>query len=319
MFLNADRTIYGRFGTRSRRPEEEDMTVEGLSEAMQAVLKLHADYPKNKSQLAGKTGPAVEFPVPEEMPALKGKYGPLLDYEGEVVKSCVHCHQIRDAERQVYRSQNKEMPDEVLFPYPLPEAIGLRMDPKHRASVAEVTAGSAAAKAGLKAGDDVVSAASQPLISTADLQWVLHRTQDAAKIELVVRRDGSTLPLTLSLDAGWKKKTDISWRVSTWQLRGIATGGLLFEALPDEERHKASLADDKLALRIKHAGLYGIHGAAKNAGFDKGDILVSLDGEEHPLSESEVIARMLTKPAGTKVPATVLRGGKRLDLKLPIQ
>src|SRR5262249_11070936 len=39
MFLNADRTIYGRYGTRSQRKEEEDMTIAGLRAAMQAVLK----------------------------------------------------------------------------------------------------------------------------------------------------------------------------------------------------------------------------------------------------------------------------------------
>src|SRR5205823_6075100 len=33
-FLDADLTIYGRFGTRSHRPEEEDISLQGLRKAM---------------------------------------------------------------------------------------------------------------------------------------------------------------------------------------------------------------------------------------------------------------------------------------------
>src|SRR5690349_10089446 len=40
-FLNPDGTIYGRFGTRSDRPEEEDISLEGLREAMQGALRIH--------------------------------------------------------------------------------------------------------------------------------------------------------------------------------------------------------------------------------------------------------------------------------------
>src|SRR5262249_53772999 len=65
-FLNAGRTIYGRFGTRSHRTSwSDDVSVEGLTKALQGALDLHKEYPKNKAELAGKRGPAPEVATPE--------------------------------------------------------------------------------------------------------------------------------------------------------------------------------------------------------------------------------------------------------------
>ena len=62
----------------------------------------------------------------------------------------------------------------MLFPYPDPAVLGLKMDPKAMATVERVTPGSLAERAGLRAGDEIVTLAGQPLLSIADLQWVLH-------------------------------------------------------------------------------------------------------------------------------------------------
>jgi serine protease Do len=67
-FLNADKTIYGRFGTRSAREEEADMTMPGLRQAMLAALDLHGQYPANKERLQGKQSHPVEFAVPGNIP-----------------------------------------------------------------------------------------------------------------------------------------------------------------------------------------------------------------------------------------------------------
>ena len=95
---------------------------------------------------------------------------------------------------------------------------------------------------------------------------------------------------------------------------------MLLTPLSAEERKGAGLDDDVLALRVKHAGEYGEHAAAKNAGFRKGDILVELDGSTAPRTESQVLVAMMNgKKPGDKVPATVLREGKRIELKMPVQ
>src|SRR5262249_23005059 len=97
--LNADGAIYGRFGTRSHRTSwAGDVSVDGLARALEGALDLHREYPKNAMALAGKKGPVPEVASPERFPSLKERYGPKLNYEDKVVQSCIHCHQIGDAQ-----------------------------------------------------------------------------------------------------------------------------------------------------------------------------------------------------------------------------
>src|SRR5262245_40114187 len=146
--LNYDGTIYGRFGTRSHRTNWiGDVSLPGLAKALQGAIDLHAAYPKNKESLAGKRGPAPEFASPEKYPTLAGKYGPKLAESGNIVQSCIHCHQIGDAQRAHYRTKKEPIPESVLFPYPHPKAIGLILDPKEMATVDKVETGSIADKA----------------------------------------------------------------------------------------------------------------------------------------------------------------------------
>ncbi|MCA9271013.1 MAG: thioredoxin family protein, partial [Planctomycetales bacterium] len=138
-FLNADGTIYGRFGTRSHRTEwEDDVSVAGLAKAMQGALRLHAGYPANKAQLAGKRGPQPAFASPDQYPSLKEKYVPKIEFGAQVVQSCIHCHQIGDAERLRFRAVGKPIPEQVLFPYPHPKTLGLILDPSEAATVRRV-------------------------------------------------------------------------------------------------------------------------------------------------------------------------------------
>ena len=321
-FLNADQTIYGRFGTRSDQTESDaDVSVEGFGAALEGALALHKGYPANKAMFAAKRGPAVAIKVPEELPNLKGKFASKLDYKAKnVVQSCIHCHQVGEGMRLVNRQPGKPMAEEVLYPYPHPKILGLILDPQEKARVSEVTAGSSAQKDGFQAGDEILSLAGQPLLSIGDIQWVLHNAGKTDKLSAEVLRGDKKITLPLTLAAGWREKGDISWRATSWDLRRMTTGGLLLDSLTDDERKSAKLEEKVLALRIKHAGEYGNHAAAKNAGFRKGDILVELDGSSAPLTESELMVAMMNgKRPGDKVPAVVLREGKRIELKLPIQ
>jgi predicted metalloprotease with PDZ domain len=321
-FLNADGTIYGRFGTRSHRTHwSDDVSIEGLAQAMKGALELHAAYPSNKAQLAAKRGPKPEYAAPEQFPQHKGRYTSTLDYQGKVVQSCIHCHQIGDALREVVRTRNDPLPESLLFPYPHPKAIGLVLDPGKRATVRSVGEGSPAARAGFRPGDEIVSLAGQPLLSIADVQWVLHQTRPTgSELTAKVRRGDQTANLTLTLPSGWRKQDDISWRASSWGLRRMATGGLVLEALTDEQRREASLPEDSMALRVKHVGQYGAHAAAQRAGFRQGDIVVAFDGQTTLAREADLMAYALQqRRPGESVSVTVLRSGKEVTLKLPMQ
>jgi len=320
--LNADGTVYGRFGTRSHRTDWiGDVSLPSLAKALEGALELHADYPKNKSMLARKRGPAPEFKSPELYPALKGKYGSTLDYAGNVVKSCIHCHQIGDAQRDLHRSRKEPIPEAVLFPYPHPKSIGLILDPKERATVLRVEAKSPAEKAGFRKGDVIAQLDGQPLLSIADVQWVLHNAPgDGATLKAEVRRGDGKAEVKLVLPKGWRQLDDISWRASTWTLRRIALGGLLLETLPAEERGKAEIEEGKMALRVRHVGQFGPHAAAQRAGFRKDDVVIAFDGRSDLRRETDLIAHALEKrKPGDKVAVTVLRDGKKVSLTLPVQ
>jgi hypothetical protein len=320
--LNHDGTIYGRFGTRSHRTEWlGDVSLPGLAKALQGALDLHAGHPANRELLAGKRGSDLEFPAPEKFPSLQEAYTDRLNYQGDVVRSCIHCHQIGDARRDYYRQAGRPIPERLLFPMPHPSVIGLTMDPQEMATVKSVTPDSPADRAGLRSGDRIQQLDGQPLISIADLQWVLDGIDPAGgEISARIQRGAQPLSLTLSLADGWRRVGDISWRVSAWGLRRMATGGLLLEPLPADERTRLNIPDGSMALRVKHVGQYGPHAAAKQAGFQQGDIIIEYDGRRDLVRDTDVLVHGVTRrKSGEHVTVRLLRDGKPLQLTLPLQ
>jgi len=319
--LNADGTIYGRFGTRSDQTHwADDVSLEGLSKALEGALALHKGYPSNKVSLAAKKGPAPEFPVPEKFPLLKAKYGSQLNYEGNVSQSCIHCHQIGDAQRELHRAKSGKLPEQVLFPYPHPKALGLILDPKERATVLRVDEGSLADKAGFRAGDIIFRLSGQPMLSIADVQWVLqHVSADGGSIDAAIDRSGLPMKVTLDLPKGWRQRDDIAWRASSWELRRIGMGGLFLKNVSPELRAERKLPAEGMALRVEHVGQYAPHDRAKQAGFVKNDVLVSFNGRTDLARETDLLNYVLNqvKP-GSLIAVEILREGKKSMLNLPV-
>lgn len=319
-FLNADETIYGRFGTRAaKNSETEPITLEGLRASMEAALQLHRDPSRFAAGLAAKRGPKPDFAKPEEYPSLN-RFQPRLDFSGKVAASCIHCHQVREAERRKVRGEKTAMSDRLLFPYPMPDVLGASLDPKSRATVVEVAEGSPAHAAGVRVGDELTVLAGQPLVSLADVQWVLHHAPDSGSLAGTLRRNGATQPVTITLSAGWRRKSEISWRTSSWDLRRMATGGMVLEPLSDERRAALELPDDAMGLNVKFVGQYGEHAIAKNAGLRKDDVIVEWDGRGERLREADVFAIGVQQRAiGDRVNVVVLRDGKRMKFELRLQ
>ena len=287
---------------------------------MAAALELHKSYPSNSFALAGKQGKAPRFKVPEQYPSLAAKYRPTIDYEGKVAQSCLHCHQVREADRLLFREKRQAIPDDVIFPYPMPETIGLALDPKEKARVAGVTKDSIASAAGFKRNDEIVSLRGQPIISIADVQWVLHNVSEGEFVDAVVNRSGKQRPLTIQLPAGWRRNADISWRASTWDLRRMAGGGLVLRDLTLQERRDHELPPMSMALRVSYVGQYDEHAAGKRAGFQKDDIIVQVGDLQDRMSEGELLGHLVrTHSRGERVSVTVLRGEERQRLQLPMQ
>jgi hypothetical protein len=321
-FLREDGTIYGRFGTRSHKKNWlGDVSVDGLAKAMEGALALHNDFAKVKDSLAAKRGPKPEVVSPELFPSFKARYKSTIDYQGNVVASCIHCHQIGDAMRENVFSKKEQLPETLLFPYPHPKSLGLILDPKEMATVLSVDKGSDAEKAGFKQGDVIRTMAGQPLLSIADVQWVLHHTPGAGgTVKAEITRDGKPMDVSLTLEKNWRQRDDISWRSSTWGLRRKALGGFNSLDLPEEERVKLKLPAEKMALQIQFVGQYAPYDVAHKAGVKKMDVLIGFDGRSDLVRETDLIAYSLReKKPGDEVKLDLLRDGKpvTVTLKLP--
>ncbi len=320
VFFNTDGTVYGRYGSWAHQVDSQNAAVDGFRAALEGALSLHANYPANRPALAGKQGGDLAFKDPLQIPALAGKYTRNLDWEGKVVQSCVHCHQIGDALRTFHRERKERIPDDLIYPWPAPKTVGFELAPDSAHRVRAVQPDSPAGRAGLRVDDEVLTVAGQAIVSEADVSWTLHRFGDSGLLPITVKRAGAPWTVRLDLPAGWRTKADISRRVGTWDMRAMALGGLLLEDLPDDQRAARGLGKDVMALRVKHAGEYGQHAAAKRAGFQKDDVIVELDGTTARTTESELIGRLLREHrAGESVAAVILRGTERKPLTLPMQ
>lgn len=321
--LNADRTIYGRFGTRSHHTLwSEDVSIEGLAEAMRGALEMHANYPEVKAALQAKQGTPLEVASPEKFPLLAGKYRSQINEKKEIVKSCIHCHQVGDAQRDFYLSQQKPLPDKILFQYPHPKSLGLILDPTKKATVKEVEENSIAAQSGFQAGDQLQTLAGQPLLSIADVQWILHHAKSPDQLIAEVKRGDQRLELTLDLPQEWRRADDLSWRVSSWPLRRMVVGGAVLQPATKEERKQIGLtmSAPRMALRIHRLGKYGAHAAARKAGFREGDLIVSFDGKNDLKRETDLLAYGVNaNQPGESVPVVVSRNGKEIQLQMPRQ
>jgi serine protease Do len=226
-FMNADKTIYGRYGTRSSQKEaERDISIEGFAKALQGALKLHRNYPRNASSLANKTAPFSEFEIPQDYPQLEGRFQPWLDFGGKVAASCIHCHMVGEADRRYRRTQNTSVPDKVIYPWPMPDVMGISLDPTEMATIRSIAKDSTADKHGFKTGDRIESLNQQPILSIADVQWVLHQAPEPSTISAIVHRNGKKVNLDLPVEKGWRRTSDIGWRTTSWDLRRMAAGGL---------------------------------------------------------------------------------------------
>ncbi len=289
-FLNADRTIYGRYGTESPQEGPRGNTVEGLKKAAQAALEIHKGYPANKASLAGKTGPKARWKTPEAIPAFAGKARPA---DG-TRNGCVHCHEAHDYGIRSLWLARQPIADSDLWKYPMPDVLGLSLDPNEGATVRSVAAGSGAEKAGFKPGDRIVALDGQPVVSIADVQWVLQGAPETGSLKAEVERGGRKVEISAALAAGWR-------RAGTFVFTGHVTGWYLQEYLVGVMGANQG-SNGKLALQVQMT--MGTKGDVQ-----KGDVITGVDGKDG-LTVSEYLAYIAQKKApGQRVDLTVNRGG----------
>lgn len=312
MFLNADGTVYARYGTQSSAGADAFNSVKGLVSTMNQVLKLHADYPNNKALFADKIPSQKKWKTPRELPTLE----PKLMKEAQTTRShCIHCHNIHDAENELWE-QSDSLTNEKLWRYPYPANLGIEISVRDGRTITEIIPDSSAEKAGLQVGQEIDQVNGQVITSVADFQWVLHHLKPKAGERVDVRfADGSTASLTTAKD--WKK-TDISWRASIFSLSPKLR--IWMPQLKENERKKYALKEDQNGLLVKWINRGTTAGkAAVEAGLRNGDVVIAANGVAVPDNNAAFNTWVkLNHEVGETLELSVLRGGKKIVIELPL-
>ena len=316
-FMNADQTIYGRFGSaspkakRNQKDSNPNHSVAGLKAALRKSLELHASYTKNPEaeglKLAGKTGPKPEWATIESLPAAK-KRGRIRRIAKADPKQCAHCHELAQGTVDSYLMTKQRIPDRELWAYPSPSILGLTMSRDHCARVVAVAKDSIAAKAGVEPGEDILVFSGQPPVSVADIQFALHQFPDeGGSLWISSGRGGRVQLRTMVLPDGWRRQGDWAWR---YRVAGYAMW--LWAGF--------TMADHEKGVRV--AGPPGFWFKKSNpsgkAVFEKGDVIVEADGRAGWTRSTFLAYLMRDKELGSEVKVKVLRGGETVELEFTI-
>lgn len=188
-FMNADGLVYGRFGGRDARGPDTRNTLAGLHFAMEKALETHGRHGHDK--------PAQPAPV----------YAEKYESARKVVRNgCIHCHQVKEIRRQEEKDASTWQRDSI-WVYPLPENVGITLDPDRGNLVHSVPADTPAAKVGLKAGDTLEKLNGRTVFSFADAQHALHYAPPHGAIDVSWTRAGQTMNGSLQAPQGCARPT----------------------------------------------------------------------------------------------------------------
>jgi len=296
--MNRHGHVYARYGCRKDEHAEGLLSLKGLARVLRKALEAHSADADRK--------PAAWTPRLAE----SARSTPDVLKTG---RQCMHCHQVFDYERRDRGAAFDKL--EATRAYPLPENVGVTLD-HDLASVVKQSTG-VAAKAGVKAGDEIVALNGTPVWSAADMSHILHEAKEKDALRLEIVRAGAKQEVTLAPDGDWKRR-DISWRGSMWPLRPHpGFGGPRLKA---DELARLGVT---FGFRIQYLVDWGEDRAtgehAKKAGFRKGDVVVSCAGKSDFASELEFQAWFrLTRKEGEELEFGIVRDGKPLTLKLKV-
>jgi hypothetical protein len=292
-FLNADEQIYGRFGGRDGGSADRYLTLAGLKYALREAIAAHKRRPAKRTD-----SELVERKAPEEYPAGKRLRQ----------NACIHCHQVYDFQRDELRAAGTWSVENIwkLLP-PQPEALGFKLDPDQGNRLAGVHQDSAAARAGLKAGDLLETVNSLPVFSFADVQFALQRATTNT-IAVSWKRQGQERHSELSCPPDWRQ-SDISWRSFMWGLE--PDPGLYGRDLSSDEKKELGLSDRAMAFCQSEF----VSPAARRAGVRAGDIILGIDNLRPEMTMLQFNAWVrLNRKTGDTVSFAILRDKMRMKL-----
>ena len=289
-FMNADGLVYGRFGGRDAKGADTRNSLLGLRFAMESALESHRLHSREKPALAAPT-------YVENYPSVR-----------KVVRNgCIHCHQVKEIRRQEDKDAGTWKRESV-WVYPLPENVGISLDPDRGNLVRAVLADSPAERAGLAAGDTIQVLNGRTVFSFADLQYALHYAPIEGEVAISWTRAGQARSAHLQLAPDWRK-TNLTWRPSMLDLLPSLT--VFGYDMTAKEKESLGLGEKQLAFRQ----VAPVHSEAQAIGVREGDIILGVDNLKMEMNVAKFLGYVRQNYlVGDRVTLNVLRDGKRVDL-----
>jgi hypothetical protein len=292
-FLNADETIYGRYGGRDATDAEARISTKGLRFALDKALAAHKTPPAPQP-LPGKPVRAEDFAAAKQH------------------RGCIHCHNVNEFRRADAKAAGTWDRNSI-WVYPLPENVGITLDIDTGNRVKAVAAGSAAERAGLKPGDDLARLNGYPVASFGDASYALHKAPAKGSIPVTWVRGEKEQAGTLDVADGWRK-TNLTWRPSMLDL----LPSLPFSAddLTAAEKKQLGLSEARAAIRQDET----VHITLKTAGVRPGDVVIGFDGRVVNGAIGDLLGFVRRNYlVGDPITINVIRAGRRVDLKLVLK
>jgi len=263
-FLSPQGRLYAVFGGKDHVATR--ISPQALANTMKRVLAHHYDPRRPQwnidgpaPDMSGEPRSVTQFPG---FDSWYSRGGPETRKQ-----TCIHCHQVSEIIRQpaIDAGTFDKVRDTQIWP--LPENVGIVLDRDDGLLVKSVEADSAAAAAGIKAGDSLAVAGDHRLFGQADFRGILHRgPQGAGTIPVMWLRHGKIMSGNLNVSEGWRK-TILDWRMSLSQ-GNISHGPAFFPlAMSKAERQRFNIPDGAMGVKpfiykdsiATKAGLKGNH------------------------------------------------------------
>lgn len=184
-------------------------------------------------------------------------------------------------------------------------AQSFNLNKPHGALVGQVMADSPAQKAGIKAGDIIVTFNGQPVHHSSDLPLMVGRTRPGTSVALVVIREGKEQPLSIQLE---ELPEDSKLQQAIAEPAAKNRLGLTVTELGDDKYQKG-----EPGVLVKDVD----EGPAADAGIRAGDVIVRLNNVE--VSDPSQFATLVKQlPTGRPIPVLVKRENGSLFLALTV-
>lgn len=304
--MDPNGTVLHRYGSRDARSPEHWLTAASWQQFLEAGLRSHGAARRGDPPRA-RGAPALNI---EGIPSFAERD------RGE----CIHCHSARPALR-IEAQKRGDWSRDMLWVYPPPSTVGIDLDRDDQALVTEVTSGSPAAKAGLRAGDRLANFAT----ATDLMAWLDRLPDEGAKKPLVIVPAGEAESRTVELElpSGWKAygAEEFAWRPSKWGLSPAP--GFGGPSLDARALARLGLPEGTFAFEVNYLVTWGENQrwgkAAAAAGVHDGMIVLGTAEKRDFQSIDHFHAwwRLQVQP-GSTVRVAILKQGELAYIDLPV-